>query len=189
MTKSQDIPYSAPPPNLHLRTFPHYPARVLNLAAGALFLIVAPLLYALVLRFHGRSAYHILLPLSYLDSTITLLVAVVTIVLHEYIHGCGIRLHGYQVYYGVHWRKFMVYAGVFDQSMQRQHVLQIALAPVVIITVAMLPLLAFPNRYVVLMAFTALLTNTTGSVGDLYLVWHLQYLPWWVLSDIDPRQS
>lgn len=186
MTKSQDLPYRAPSANPQPTSFLRYPAVALNLTAGALLLIGAPLLYVLVVRFHGRSAHHIVLPLRFLDSAIMLLAAAVTIMLHEYIHGWGLRLHGYQVTYGVHWRKFMAYAAVYDQPIARRHVLRIALAPVVIITVAMLPLLAFPNRYVVLVAFSALLTNTTGSVGDLYLVWHLKYPPQWtLLSDID----
>lgn len=80
----------------------------------------------------------------------------------------------------------MAYAAVYDEPIERRHVFRIALAPVVIITVAMLPLLAFPNRYVVLVAFSALLTNTTGSVGDLYLMWRLKDLPQWtLLSDIN----
>lgn len=186
MTKLQDLAYSAPSANPQPTIFLRYPAAALNLAAGALLLIVAPLLYVLVVRFHGHSAHHILLPLRFLDSAIALLASAATIALHEYIHGLGLRLHGYQVSYGVHWRKFMAYAAVCDQSIERQHVLRIALAPVVIITVVMLPLLAFPNRYVVLVAFSALLTNTSGSVGDLYLVWRLKYLPQWTsLTDID----
>lgn len=180
------MPSDDPRPNPWPIAFPYYPATVLNVAAGGLFLILAPLLYMLILRFHERAAYHVALPLTLVESVIVLLAAAVTIVLHEYIHGWGLRLHGYQVSYGVHWRKFMAYAAVFDQPMEREHVSRIALAPFVIITATMLPLLAFPNRYVIVVAFTALLINTAGSVGDLLLAWHLKYLPpRTLLCDID----
>jgi len=53
----------------------------------------------------------------------------------------------------------------------------------------MLPLLAVPNHYVASVAFSVLLTNTPGAVGDLHLAWQLLRLPrQTLLYDIDPTR-
>jgi hypothetical protein len=62
----------------------------------------------------------------------------------------------------------------------------VALAPLCVMTAALLPLLAVPIRAVVIVAFMMLVLNTGGAVGDLYLVWRLLRMPrGTLLYDVD----
>ena len=112
-----------------------------------------------------------------------------TTIIHELIHGGVLRSYEYRVAYGVSWRLLVAYAAAFGQFQQRNHALVNALAPLIIITTATVPLLLVPNHYVALAACIALLTNTTGAVGDMYMIWQLLWLPReTLLYEVDPGQ-
>jgi hypothetical protein len=53
----------------------------------------------------------------------------------------------------------------------------VALAPLIALTAILVPMLAVSSRIVVLVGMSALLMNTAGAVGDVYLVWRLKRLP------------
>ena len=164
-----------------------YPAWALNLAATALFIAVAPILVLITWRLQALSTHGLSLPLTLPDLLVVLIAALVTTIIHESIHATVFRAYGYRVSFGVAWRLLAVYTATFRQFSRRDHALISSLAPLIVITVGMLPLLAVENRYVVMFAFGALLTNTTGAVGDLYLAWLLHRLPRQaILYDVDP---
>lgn len=98
-------------------------------------------------------------------------------VFHELLHGVVFQWYGYDVSYGVYWRFGAVYAAVFHQFHTREHNLRVGIAPLAIITLVFLPLLAVPIPLVATVAFFVLVLNTAGAVGDLYALWRIYRLP------------
>lgn len=98
-------------------------------------------------------------------------------VFHELCHGVVYQWYGYDVKYGVYWRFGAAYAAVFHQFHTREHNLGVGIAPLVIITVICLPLLAVPIPLVATVAFFVLVLNTAGAVGDIYAFWRFYRLP------------
>jgi len=167
-----------------------HPIGALNLVALVLSIVLVPLLAVIIWELHGGpSELQVDISFTLVDIAGACSTAMLTIVVHELIHGIVLRLFGYRVSFGVEYRLFVAYAAAFRQIQTRNHALMTALAPVVIITTIMLPLLALPNPGVVVAAFAALLTNTAGAVGDVYLTWRLLRLPrQTLLYDVDPSQ-
>ncbi|WP_132057036.1 metalloprotease family protein [Halorussus amylolyticus] len=117
------------------------------------------------------------------------LLVVGTVVVHELIHGLVSRALGYRVRYGLALNMGAAYAAAFGQFQTRRDNLLIALAPVVVFTVVLVPLLAGPLR-IALAAFLVLVVNTSGAVGDLYLAYRLARMPeGTLLYDADLRHS
>lgn len=182
----------APPPPAGYRA-PYsfvYPKLGMNIGAVAMVLVLIPLLAGFTWLLQGKS------PLS--GSTglsgwrvllFSLGVAAVTIVVHELIHGLAYRILGYRVSYGIYW-KLGFYTAALRQFQQRDHIIVSALAPLVLLTVVMLPLLAIPNSLILEVAFIVLLVNTSGAVGDLYFTWRLWHVPRRTLAyDTDSSHS
>ena len=195
VTGSQDVPapsvdlpepLAGYQPGFHAR----YPALAINLSAAALFCVAVPLLLYLTWVLQGRSPTCAAFPFTAADAILLWLAAFVTAALHEWLHGRALRLCGYQPSYGIAWRILAAYAGAFGQFQRRNHALAVALTPLLVITAVALPLLAAAQHTVVVLAFAALLVNTSGAVGDLYLVWLLLRLPRHaLLYDVDPRHT
>jgi hypothetical protein len=185
MTTTQ--PTSAPPPPAGYQpAYPfRYPKALLQLAGLVLLAVVVPPLIWLtwrVQRLPGEGR----IVLRPLDLVLLLVAAPLTIVVHELIHGLAFRAFGYRVTYGVAWHLGAAYAGAFGQFQRRRHMFVVALAPLLALTAMCLPLLAAPNRAVVIVAFMVLILNTGGAIGDLYLVWRLLRLPrTTLLYDVD----
>ena len=167
-----------------------HPIRALNLVTIGLSVILVPLLGIITWELHGGlSALPIEVTLTPLDIPVALIATISTIMLHELIHATVLRVYGYQVSFGIVWQLLVAYAAAFRQLQRRDHALVTTLAPIVLLTAVMLPLLAAPNHYIVIVAFVVLLTNTAGAVGDLYLTWRLLCLPRQsLLYDVDPTQ-
>ncbi|MFP8954901.1 DUF3267 domain-containing protein [Natrialbaceae archaeon A-arb3/5] len=109
---------------------------------------------------------------------IPLVVAFLTVtVVHELLHGVVFQRYGYDVNYGVYWRFGAIYAAVFHQFHTREHNLWVGIAPLAIITVVCLPLLAVPNSLIATSALFALALNTGGSMGDIYALWRFYRMP------------
>ncbi|MBN2394420.1 MAG: DUF3267 domain-containing protein [Anaerolineae bacterium] len=120
---------------------------------------------------------------------VPLTIVVVTIIVHELIHGLAYRALGYRVSYGFYW-KLGCYAIAPCQFQQRRHNIVVALAPLVVITLVMAPLLAVQNILVVAIALLVLLLNTSAAAGDLYSTWWLlKTPPHTLLYDVDVNNS
>ncbi|GAA0224644.1 DUF3267 domain-containing protein [Halobacterium noricense] len=112
-----------------------------------------------------------------------------TLVVHEAIHGLVFRRLGYRVSYGFEPRIPALYTAAFGQFVTRRDNMLVGVAPLVVMTLVGIPLLAGPMP-VALAAYFALLVNTSGAVGDLYLLWRLRRMPTeTVLYDTDIRHS
>lgn len=110
-------------------------------------------------------------------------------VIHELIHGVVYQRYGYEVSYGVYWSMGAVYAAVFHQFHSREDNLRVGIAPLAVITVVCLPLLAVPHPIVATTAFFVLVLNTAGGVGDIYALWRFYRMPFGtVFYDINMHQ-
>jgi hypothetical protein len=111
-------------------------------------------------------------------------------VAHELVHGLVYRWYGYRVSYGVAPQLGAFYAATFHQFQRRDHNVVAGIAPLVVLDTLLLPLLFAPVPLVALAAFVALLFNTAGAAGDLYLVAALLRTPSGSLMyDSDIRHS
>jgi len=121
-------------------------------------------------------------------AVVFLATVVVVTVLHELVHGLAFRLQGYEVSYGVVPQLGAVYAAAFHQFQLRDETRLVALAPLLVLDVLVLPLLFVPIPLLAFGAFVGLLLNTAGAAGDLYIVWRLQrYPPGTLTYDADVR--
>ena len=119
-----------------------------------------------------------------------LVALIVTAVIHELLHGAAFEYHGYDVSYGAVLTMGAFYAAAFDQFQVRADLLRVGLAPIVVVTVVCIPLLAVPAPTVALTAAFVLILNTAGSIGDLYAVWYLRRLPRGTITyDVDISHS
>jgi len=115
---------------------------------------------------------------------------VVVTVLHELVHGLVYRWYGYRVSYGVAPQLGAFYAATFHQFQARNHNLIVGIAPLVLLNGLLLPVLFVPVPLLAFAAFLALLFNTAGAAGDLYLVATLLRTPAGSLMyDSDIRHS
>ena len=155
-----------------------YPKLKLQIAALIVLALATPLFLLLVWVLNRQPAGtpFVLVsgPLDLLPVAVTVLA---TTLVHEGIHGVAYRLLGYRVTFGVSRHLLAAYAAAFDQWQSRTHNLIVALAPLVVLTGILLPFLAVNNRAAVLAALAALMVNTAGAVGDLYLAWRLLRMP------------
>ncbi len=110
------------------------------------------------------------------ELVVAFLAVVGTFVIHEAIHGLVFRLLGYRVSFGFAAGVPALYTAAFDQFVTRRDNLLTGIAPLVVVTVVGVPLLAAPIP-IALVAYLVLLVNTSGGVGDCYMAWRLWRLP------------
>jgi hypothetical protein len=179
-----------------------YPLAVLTLG-GVLLFPVATLLFGGVLwTIQGPAVFEALVVvtetptgLSFvvnwaLVGGVTVLALGTTVVVHELVHGAVFGRYGYRVSYGAMPHIGAFYATPFHQFVAREHVFPVALAPLVLLSVVGLPLLAVPVPLVAFFAFQSLVINAAGASGDLYIVAYLLRRPaGTLLYDSDVRHS
>ena len=168
-----------PPPAGYQPAVPfRYPRLSLQIAALIVLALTSPLFLLLVSVLHRQAAR---MPFVLVSGPLDLLPVAVTVLatalFHEGIHGVAYRLLGYRVTFGLSKHLLAAYAAAFDQWQTRPHNLIVALAPLVLLTGILLPLLAVRSRAVVLVALAALMMNTAGAAGDLYLAGRLLRMP------------
>lgn len=104
--------------------------------------------------------------------TLSILAGVaVMVVLHELVHGLTMRLFGAKPKYGVLLSGLMFYATAAGFAFRRNQYLAVALAPLVILSVLLLIILATPlsaNLATFLIVCGAF--NAAGAIGDLWIV-------------------
>lgn len=102
---------------------------------------------------------------------------VVTVVVHEYLHGVAFRLNGYDVEYGVLVSKGAFFTVALAQYQRREDLFSVALAPLFLINAVAIGLLFVPVSMVALTGLFVLILNTAGAIGDLYITWRLWRMP------------
>jgi hypothetical protein len=176
-----------PPPGYQTPLRLRYPTAGLQAAAIALLVLAAPLLVWLSYTLRGDTA--VVPPIDALGAIAALLAAiVVTVVVHEWVHGLAYQALGYKVSYGVSLHLGAAYAGAFGQWQRRGHNLLVALAPLLLLSPLLLLAVARGGPQTAQLAFAALLFNISGAVGDLYLAYRLLRMPpAALLYDADPK--
>jgi hypothetical protein len=170
--------YPPPPEGYQAAELFQYPTIKLQLLSIAILVLLAPALFIITLVMQRNPKGEVFLfSFKAIDIVIVIATILLTLVLHELVHGLTYRLLGYKVRYGVSLRHLAAYAGVFGQWQKRDHNIIAALAPLVILAVLVFPLLGASNGSLVLIAFTLILINTAGASGDLYLTLRLLRMP------------
>lgn len=165
-----------------------YPQRGLQIAGLLVFLVTAAVLGYITWLLHGSPA-DVVISFDLTSLILVIITVGLIVVVHELVHAAVLRLMDYRVQFGFNWRLPGAYAAAFGQFMERNHNLWTALAPLVVINLLAVPLLAVPFFPVVSLAFIALLVNTSGAVGDLYLAWRLLRMPrQTLLYDVSPER-
>jgi hypothetical protein len=141
----------------------------LQIISVPLFVLWSGIFYQLAIRL-GR------LPASFKiqfgpDLLIALFGIIMTLVLHEFMHGITMQVFGAHPQYGVLWKQLMFYATSPGYVYPRGQFLAIALAPLVLLSllaVLGMLLLAGSNMVIVLSLLAAI--NAAGAIGDLWIV-------------------
>jgi len=163
-----------------------YPKRPLQITGTILALLLMPLLLFLTAIINDGDISTVF-GRGLMGAIIMIVTITITILVHEFIHGLTYRLLGYKVTYGADLKLVAAYAAAFGQFQKRNHNLAVALAPLLVLTPVFLFLLRVANPTIVLIAYTGLLFNTSGAVGDLYLTWRLLHWPTdALLYDVNP---
>ncbi|MBW1742753.1 MAG: DUF3267 domain-containing protein [Deltaproteobacteria bacterium] len=90
---------------------------------------------------------------------------VTTIILHEGIHGAVAVLFGHKPIFGIKPPFFYV---TFDTKVPRTHFMLVTLAPLVILNVICIAL--YKVDFLRTFVFLCLMTNTIGSMGDIWIL-------------------
>ncbi len=102
---------------------------------------------------------------------LTMAMLVLTLVLHELLHGLALQYYGAKPTYGVLWKELMFYATAAGHAFRRNAYLVIALAPLVGLSVLALLLLMLPLPvWLALPVVLCAAFNVGSAVGDLWLV-------------------
>lgn len=164
-----------------------YPKLPLQIAATLMFFVSFPLFVGLAWLLQGRLPSK-LLAMHLPEILLMVATILVTVVVHEWVHGLAYWLLGYKVTFGANLLLFAAYAAAFGQWQKRNHNLIVALAPLVVLTPLLVGVLAVGGETAVFIALIALLFNTSGAVGDLYLTARLLRLPPTAyLYDVNPE--
>jgi hypothetical protein len=103
-----------------------------------------------------------------------------TLVAHEAVHGLVARALGYRVSFGVTRLGrllFAAYAATLGQPVSRRDLALVAVAPLVVVTLGCAVGLALGPDRLVGPLVVALVVNTSGVAGDLYLLYYVARLP------------
>lgn len=102
-----------------------------------------------------------------IPSEIGLLLVLLVLPLHEWIHGQAIRYYGHRPRYGA---KFLVLFATADGALfRRDEFIRIALAPLVAITLVGVPVLAFLPSGLAQWVALAVMMNAGGAIGDIWM--------------------
>jgi hypothetical protein len=166
----------SPPPGYGAPIRFQYPTVLLIVLNLAAVVLMGGGIAALLARLHGLPN-GFAITLSGIDLLIAVAAMLAIVVVHELIHALTAWGLGYRITFGFKWSLLAPYVAAFHQFIPRRHNLLIALAPLIVLTALLLPLLTASASWALIVAFMGLVVNTAGAVGDLYLTWRLLRLP------------
>jgi hypothetical protein len=140
----------------------------LNLLAFPLTILFGAGFYLFVLVFGRPQEIHS--QGSILVVTLLMISMLLFLLLHECVHGIGMRIYGARPKYGFLWKGLMFYATASGYAFRRNEYLVIALAPLISLSLLVccgIWLLA-GSQAVLLLAFCGMI-NGGGSIGDLWM--------------------
>ena len=102
-----------------------------------------------------------------IPSTVGLLLVLLVLPLHEWIHGQAIRYYGHKPRYGA---RFLVLFATADGALfRRDEFVRIALAPLVGISLIGMVVMAFLPSGLAQWAALAVMMNAAGAIGDIWM--------------------
>jgi hypothetical protein len=145
------------------------PARLILMQALAIPLfIVSGLFFFQTALYLGKLPSSFSIDLNQVGFTLAAII--ITIVLHEWLHGMTMKIFGAKPQYGFKWKQLLFYATCPGHAFQRNHYIVVALAPLVVLTglfVLGIWLLNGTTR-VVLLGICGTL-NASGAIGDIWM--------------------
>jgi hypothetical protein len=104
------------------------------------------------------------------EISIVIAAIVLSIVLHELVHGIAMQVFGAEPRYGVLWKQGMFYATAPGYAFRRNEYIQIALAPLLILSVLFtLGIWLLSGTFWVMAFVVAGVINASGAIGDLWI--------------------
>jgi hypothetical protein len=99
-----------------------------------------------------------------------LLGVILTLVLHELVHGMAMQMYGANPKYGVIWKQMMLYATSPGFAYRRNNYVVVALAPLVLISILIvLGLWVLQGTLWVALLAVCGTINASGAVGDMWI--------------------
>lgn len=147
------------------------PIRVigLNILAVVFFVILAMIFF----RFAGGQAK---LPSDGVftfglgETSLVFAGILLTMVLHELVHGWVMQMYGAKPSYGVLWKQMMFYATSPGYAFRRNNYTGVALAPLVFISMlSVLGMGLLPGTFWFVFSGVCGIVNASGAVGDLWI--------------------
>lgn len=118
-----------------------------------------------------------------------ILLFVVTILLHEFIHGMAFKFFGYKIKYGL-FAPFAAYTIAENQLIKKRDQFFVVLAPLFILDTIAVFLLFLKISLLSDIAFFVLVVNTPGSVGDLWVALKIiKYPKGTLFFDYSPKDN
>lgn len=142
---------------------------ILQLVALPLLIVWGLIFYWLAIRL-GK------MPSSFISSSMVRVMfalagIIVTILLHEAVHGITMQLFGAHPRYGVMWRYGMFYATAPGFAFSRRDYLIVAITPLICISLlAVLGMILMAGSAVVGLLALCATVNAAGAVGDLWIM-------------------
>ena len=104
------------------------------------------------------------------DLLILLAGVVVTLVLHEALHGLAMYAYGARPKFGILWQGLMLYATAPGYAFRRNEYIVVILAPLVALSLAALIATAFVTPAAAVLLGVCATINGAGAVGDLWIM-------------------
>ena len=115
---------------------------------------------------------------------LVVLTVIITFGLHELLHGLAIRYYGHRPRYGMRLDLGVLYATTDNALVPRNQFIVIALAPLVVIGIGGMALMVLASGAVAYYLGLMIVLNTSGAVGDLWMVYEvLRYPPHALVRD------
>ena len=140
----------------------------LNILSLVPMVISGILVYGLLILYHAAGAPLVIHSLpDALDQWTGLVLVLMILPLHELMHGLLITRFGHRVRYGV--KLLVLFATADGAYFRRNEFIQIALAPLVILSAAGLFLMLFLPLGLAQWAALAVILNAAGAIGDIWM--------------------
>jgi hypothetical protein len=144
-------------------------ARLILIQALAIPLFILSGLFFFQIALHlGNLPSSFSIDLNQVGSTLAAIL--ITIVLHEWLHGMTMKLFGAKPQYGFKWKQLLFYATCPGHAFQRNQYIAVALAPLVVLTIVFIlgMWLLSGTGWVALLGICGVL-NASGAIGDIWM--------------------
>jgi hypothetical protein len=145
------------------------PARLILMQALAIPLfIISGLFFFQIALYLGKLPSSFSIDLNQVGFTLAAII--ITIVLHEWLHGMTMKIFGAKPQYGFKWKQLLFYATCPGHAFQRNHYIVVALTPLVVLTILFVLGIWLLNgtTRVVLLGICGTL-NASGAIGDIWM--------------------